>query len=130
MELQDGSFAVNIYLLLNLGSTGQNTALEHGGKSWESYFEAADNAHHEQHFVFLFVLKTLWFQLKQRVRVYGQEGEQKFRRHRERDNCNSQMWELCRVPWPCKRARKFPCCSLGFNLKKTSVCENTSPPGV
>lgn len=82
-ELQDGSFAVNIHLLWNLGA-GKNTALEHGGKSWESYFEVADNARCEQHFVFLFVLKTLRFQLKlQRVRVCVQEGEQKPQRHRE-----------------------------------------------
>lgn len=48
---QDGFFAMNIHLHLNLGS-GKNTALEHGGKSWESYFEFANNAHHEQHFLF------------------------------------------------------------------------------
>lgn len=124
MELQDGSFAVNIHLLLNLGSTGQNTALEHGREELGKLFWGCDNAQHEQHFVFLFVLKTLWLQLKQRVRVYGQEGEQKFQRNRTIaiPRCGSSA----EFPGPANGLGSFPA-ALWASTSKRHQCVKTHP---
>lgn len=130
-KLQDGSYALNTCLHLNLWSW------KHSPEAWKEelgkYFEAADNVHPNQHFVCLVVLKILRLLLKlQRVNVYVQEANRKLRRDQVKRMgqflSRHKTWELCWVPWRYTQARKSPCCFLVFNLKKTPVCENTSHP--